>query len=84
MAEEDQDGKNTVEEEYSVLGGSEGPAAGKPLSTKRLAALAGGPALALLVILLPAPSTMQPEAWRLVGLALWMVVCGLARLCPFP
>ena len=84
MTEEDHSGANTVAEEYAVLGGSEGPPAGKPLSTKRLIALAAGPLLALLVILLPGPSTMQPEAWRLVGLALWMVTWWLGEAVPIP
>ncbi len=84
MTEEDQDGENTVAEEYAVLGGSEGPAAGKPLSTIRLTALAAGPVLTILVIFLPAPGAMQPEAWRLVGLTLWMVVWWLGEAVPIP
>jgi sodium-dependent dicarboxylate transporter 2/3/5 len=54
------------------------------ITGRRLLALVGGPVAALLVLLLPAPDGMQPEAWRLVALALWMVVWWLGEAVPIP
>ncbi|MDH5748256.1 MAG: DASS family sodium-coupled anion symporter [Rhodospirillales bacterium] len=84
MAQDKQDGQNTVEEEHRVLGNGKGPASTQPLSAKCLIALIAGPALAVLLLLLPAPDDMKPEAWRLVALAAWMVVWWLGEAVPIP
>jgi sodium-dependent dicarboxylate transporter 2/3/5 len=84
MAQGERDGHDSVEEEYSVLGEGEGPTPMQPLSQKRFLALLAGPALAIVFLLLPAPDDMKPEAWRLVALAVWMVVWWLGEAVPIP
>jgi hypothetical protein len=84
MAQDKRDGHDSVEKEYATLGGGEGPAPEQPLPTKRLIALIAGPALAVLLFFLPAPEGMNREAWRLVALAVWMVVWWLGEAVPIP
>ena len=55
----------TVKEEYAVLGEGEGPAPTDPIPRKRLIALIAGPVVAIILLLLPAPEGMTPEAWEL-------------------
>jgi len=45
-------------------------------------ALGAGPAWLLLVLLLPAPVGLAPEAWRVAGLAGWMAVWWLSAVVP--
>ena len=86
MAQEDlqKNDRNTVEEEYAVLGEGEGPASTEPIANKSLIALVLGPVLAIILLLLPAPEGMPPEAWRLVALAVWMVTWWLGEAIPIP
>jgi len=70
--------------DHAVLEEKESPAPPEPLGRKRMAALVAGPALAVLLLLLPAPEAMKPEAWRLVALAVWMVVWWLGEAVPIP
>ncbi len=70
--------------EQSEPGEGEGPATDKPTSTTRLVALVAGPALTLLLLLMPAPQEMSLEAWRLVALAAWMIVWWLGEAVPIP
>ncbi len=74
----------TVEEKPAHLeeDGISTPA--KPLNRKRVAALIAGPAAAVILLLLPVPGDMKPEAWRLVALAAWMVVWWLGEAIPIP
>ena len=51
---------------------------------RRLFALVLGPVLALAILVIPAPEAFKPEAWRLVGLAGWMVVWWLGEAVPLP
>ncbi len=60
------------------------PDADVGLSSRRLGALIAGPALALALLLLPAPETMPADAWRLVALATWMVCWWLGEAVPIP
>ncbi len=62
----------------------EASAAGIPVAGLRLAGLVGGPLLAGLLLVLPAPEAMPPEAWRLVAMAVWMVVWWLTEAIPIP
>lgn len=55
-----------------------------PLAGLRLAGLVGGPLLAILLLLLPPPEAMPVEAWRLVAMAVWMVVWWLTEAIPIP
>ena len=55
-----------------------------PVTGLRLMGLVGGPLLAILLLLLPAPEAMPPEAWRLVAMAVWMVVWWLTEAIPIP
>ena len=84
MAQDKHDGHGVVEEEYGVSGEGEGSPTRQPMSRKRLVALIAGPALALVLLFLPAPEGMKPEAWRLVALAVWMVVWWLGEAVPIP
>lgn len=55
-----------------------------PVTGLRLAGLIGGPLLAILILILPAPEAMPPEAWRLVAMAVWMMVWWLTEAIPIP
>lgn len=57
------------------------PAALSPL---KLTGLALGPLLGLIAFFVPAPAGMPPEAWRMTGVALWMVVWWLTEAAPIP
>lgn len=50
----------------------------------RRGALVLGPALAALLWLAPSPAELSEPAWRLVGLAAWMVVWWLSEAAPLP
>ncbi len=56
--------------------------AARPLSAARLAALVVGPLCSLLLLALPAPEGMAPEAWRLVAMTAWMVIWWLSEAVP--
>jgi sodium-dependent dicarboxylate transporter 2/3/5 len=84
MVQDKPEGHDSVEKTGATLGEGEGPAPEQGLSTKRLIALIAGPALAVLLFFLPAPAGMNPEAWRLVALAGWMVVWWLGEAVPIP
>jgi len=84
MAQIDPDGHDGAEWDAAVPGEGESPPPARGLASKRLAALIAGPTLAFLLILLPAPDAMKPEAWRLVALAVWMVVWWLGEAVPIP
>lgn len=56
----------------------------EPLGGMRLGGLVAGPVIALLLLILPAPEGMEPEAWRMVAVALWMVVWWLTEAVPIP
>ena len=84
MTTENPVGEDRVEEEYAVLGEGEGPPSGEPITRKRLIALIAGPVLAIVLLLLPAPEGMKLEAWRLVALAVWMVIWWLGEAVPIP
>jgi solute carrier family 13 (sodium-dependent dicarboxylate transporter), member 2/3/5 len=49
---------------------------------KKLIALWLGPLLMLVLLLLPIPSGLKPEAWRLVALAAWMVIWWMSEAVP--
>ncbi|MFN7017154.1 MAG: anion transporter, partial [Fimbriimonadales bacterium] len=57
---------------------------------KRFGALARGIALALgplfgvAPLLIPPPGMLPPEAWRLVGLTLWMATWWFSECVPIP
>lgn len=75
---------STLKREYAVRGEGEGPARSEPIPQKRLIALIAGPAVAVILLFLPAPDGMPPEAWRLVALAVWMVIWWLGEAVPIP
>lgn len=50
----------------------------------RYGALLLGPLFCLLSFVLPAPEGLSVEAWRLVGLTIWMVVWWLSEAVPIP
>jgi sodium-dependent dicarboxylate transporter 2/3/5 len=75
---------NTIDEEYEVLGEGEGPGPVDPIPSKRLIALIAGPAVAIVLLFLPAPEGMAIPAWRLVALAAWMVIWWLGEAVPIP
>ncbi len=77
-------GEDKEPKEHEVLGEGVGPSHGEPVSRKRLIALILGPLLALVILLLPVPEGLKPEAWRLVGLAAWMVIWWLGEAVPIP
>ena len=80
----EKDKRNTLGQEYDVLREGEGPCASNPVPKKRLIALICGPVIAILLLLIPAPENMMPEAWRLVSLATWMVIWWLGEAIPIP
>ncbi|MEO1224370.1 MAG: DASS family sodium-coupled anion symporter [Pseudomonadota bacterium] len=54
--------------------------AGRP--ARKLFVLIAGPAVSVILMLLPAPEGMPPEAWRLVSLATWMAIWWLTEALP--
>ncbi len=84
MAQRELDARDGDPAHGKPLGEAEGPAPGEPIGAGRLIALVAGPALALALLLLPAPEHMNPEAWRLVALAAWMVLWWLGEALPIP
>ena len=56
----------------------------EPISPLRLSGLVGGPVLAIIVMLSPAPEAMPAEAWRMVAITAWMVVWWLTEAVPIP
>jgi sodium-dependent dicarboxylate transporter 2/3/5 len=46
--------------------------------------MAAGPALGVVPLLAPHPELLTPEAWRLVGLTLWMALWWLTECVPIP
>ncbi len=47
-------------------------------------ALLAGPIVFIVLLALPAPGEMPPEAWRMVAIAGWMVVWWLTEAVPLP
>jgi sodium-dependent dicarboxylate transporter 2/3/5 len=74
----------SVQDEYAVRGEGEGPQRSEPIPRRRLVSLVCGPLVALVLLLLPSPEGMTPEAWRLVSLAAWMVIWWLGEAVPIP
>jgi sodium-dependent dicarboxylate transporter 2/3/5 len=48
----------------------------------RLIALLLGPLLAIVLLWMPVPAGMTPEAWRLIAVTLWMVIWWLSEALP--
>ncbi|MBT4588641.1 MAG: DASS family sodium-coupled anion symporter [Rhodospirillaceae bacterium] len=84
MIHDQQNSQNVVEEEYANLGDGEEPGVSAQISGKRLVALIVGPALAIFLLFLPAPEGMNLDAWKLVALAVWMVIWWLGEAVPIP
>ena len=53
-----------------------------PISSFRIGAIFLGPLATLLISMLPAPSSLTPEAWMLVALTGWMVVWWMTEAAP--
>lgn len=68
----------------SVRPEGEGPQRSSAISSKRLVALVAGPVLLLLLLALPAPEALTPQAWRLVAVAAWMVTWWMFEAAPVP
>ena len=60
------------------------PVSNHPLNGLRLAGLLAGPIVAILLLLAPEPEGMPVEAWRLVAMAVWMVIWWLSESVPIP
>lgn len=54
------------------------------LSIFKIGSIIAGPLVALLLLALPAPEGMAPEAWRMVAVATWMVIWWLTEAIPIP
>lgn len=55
-----------------------------PTAQLRWGALALGPVLGIAPLFLPPPELLSHEAWRLVGLTLWMAVWWFSECMPIP
>ncbi|MBR9909233.1 MAG: DASS family sodium-coupled anion symporter [Gammaproteobacteria bacterium] len=53
-----------------------------PVPTRRLIAIVAGPLICLLLVFLPAPGELSPQAWKLVALAAWMVTWWMMEAAP--
>ncbi len=84
MTQSERDHHDAVGEDDAVASDGGEPEPPRQLPPRRLIALIAGPALALVLLLLPAPADMTSEAWRLVALAVWMVVWWLGEAVPIP
>jgi sodium-dependent dicarboxylate transporter 2/3/5 len=51
---------------------------------QRIICIAFGPALGVAPLLIPHPESLTPEAWRLVGLTLWMALWWFTECIPIP
>lgn len=56
----------------------------QPISILHLVALVAGPLSLLPFLLLPPPSDLSVEGWRLIGMTLWMVIWWLSEALPLP
>jgi Di- and tricarboxylate transporters len=54
------------------------------VATARGIAIAVGPLLGVAPLLIPHPESLTPEAWRLVGLTLWMALWWFSECIPIP
>lgn len=70
--------------EEKIMPEGEGPQPRSSIPRKRLFALAAGPVLMLILLVLPTPEGLSPEAWKLVALAAWMVVWWMFEAAPVP
>ncbi|MCW9054343.1 MAG: DASS family sodium-coupled anion symporter [Motiliproteus sp.] len=70
--------------DHEVMSGGEGPQHTSSISSKRLVALGLGPLAMVLLLLMPAPAGLSPEAWKLVALASWMVIWWMTEAAPVP
>lgn len=52
------------------------------ISVTQLVALIAGPLSTVLLLMFPAPEGMTPEAWRLIGVTLWLVIWWLFEALP--
>lgn len=50
----------------------------------RIGALIAGPLAMLLILIMPSPEGMEPQAWTLVALTSWMIVWWLSEAVPIP
>lgn len=55
-----------------------------PSHTIRGIAIAVGPVLGVASLLIPHPESLTPEAWRLLGLTLWMALWWFTECVPIP
>lgn len=62
----------------------EGEQGGSALSPLGKIAILAGPLVAVVLLLLPAPANMPPEAWRMVAVVAWMVIWWLSEAVPIP
>jgi sodium-dependent dicarboxylate transporter 2/3/5 len=53
-------------------------------ATLRVVAFAVGPGLGVAPLIIPHPESLTPEAWRLVGLTLWMALWWFTECIPIP
>ncbi|MFD2174239.1 SLC13 family permease [Rhodobacter lacus] len=60
------------------------PARAEGLAPLHVLALIAGPLCLIPALVVPAPWGLAPEAWRLVCVALWMVIWWLAEAVPLP
>ena len=56
----------------------------QPSTLRPRIALFAGPALFLVLLLVPAPEGMSLEAWRTAAIALWMAVWWIGEAVPIP
>lgn len=50
----------------------------------RLVTLVAGPLFTILIMLIPAPESFTPAAWRLIALAGWMIIWWITEAVPIP
>ena len=50
----------------------------------RLLPLILGPAIAAILLFIPAPGGLSPEAWKVVAITAWMVIWWLSEAIPIP
>ncbi len=70
--------------EQEVMREGEGPQRAARISTTRLLALVAGPLVMLVLLAMPTPEGLSPEAWKLVALAAWMVTWWMFEAAPVP
>ncbi|MDH4151395.1 MAG: DASS family sodium-coupled anion symporter [Betaproteobacteria bacterium] len=84
MASNNANGRDETDHTHPAAGEGTGHTRAQPVPVRRVIALFAGPVLMLVLLALPSPQGLSPEAWRLAAFAAWMVVWWIGEAVPIP